>query len=137
MCFPYACHVLWVPSAHLQGVELVESCVTVLIVTSLVHVALREVHLRNHGIDRNLCIGVGFACLHHHVDDRARTCSTAKTGKDVDIESVAVARDMFTASVGIAQRVDITHSVGGKEQSACPSLLSCCLTQGADGLLHS
>ena len=71
LCRSRSCHVLRTEAACLQRVELVYGGISVLIVASLIHVALRKVHLRYHRVDRDYGIGECLAGLDDGVYDRA------------------------------------------------------------------
>ena len=48
VCFSTTRYVLWLPCTSLQSVELIEGSVAVLVISSLVHIALRKIHFRHH-----------------------------------------------------------------------------------------
>ena len=93
VCFAVACHVLGEPCASLQGIELVDGGIAVLIVAALVHVGLRQVLLGKHGEDVDDGLGEGLARLHNHIDHGAGARTAVQTGEDVDVGLAGIARN--------------------------------------------
>ena len=78
-------------------------------------------------------MGVEQACLHDGINNAARTCTAAESGKDVYVEFTFVARNGRATCKGISHGIDKGDGVAGKEQSASATHLSGSLTQIADG----
>ena len=91
LCFSSASNILGEPASCLQGIEFCQCGIAVLVVAALVHVCLRQMHLRHHGINTDYGFGECLTCLHHNVYNRAGTCTAAQTCKDIDIQSTCVA----------------------------------------------
>ena len=69
--FAIARNVLWLPSTRLKGIQFVYRSITILIITTFIHICLWQVSLWNHGKDVNDRIGEGLSALCNHINYRA------------------------------------------------------------------
>ena len=122
--FSTPCHILRIPTSGLQSVQLHHGRITVLVITSLVHIALGQVHLGNHDVRQDFGIGERLARLRNHVNDGTRTGAATQTGKDMNSLPIGIAGYQLATGIGIAQTVDIADGVRREEQTASPTFLS-------------
>ena len=76
-CFSAStCHIMWNKATCLQRVQLIQCGITILVIATLIHICVRQVHLRNHGIHSDISLGESLTCLYNSINNRTRTCTT-------------------------------------------------------------
>ena len=75
--FSHTGYILRTPTTCLKSIQLVHGSITILIITALIHITLRQIHLRNHHISQNLGIRKSFSRLGNDVNNRTRARTAA------------------------------------------------------------